>query len=81
MLPWAIAQGQEKHFEAIDLNELRETWKSTTLRKTTMDKGYVMRGKLLVPMVPNAAYIQLNIPVDNEVMRINFMQIKTSPKR
>jgi len=81
MLPAAIAQGQENHFEAIDLNELRETWKSTTLRKTTMDKGYVMRGKLLVPMVPNAAYIQLNIPVDNEVMRINFMQIKTSPKR
>jgi hypothetical protein len=81
LLPAAIAQGQENHFEAIDLNELRDTWKSTTLRKTTLDKGYVMRGKVLVPMAPKAPYIQLNIPVDNELIRINFIQLKTTTKR
>lgn len=77
LLPAAIAQGQENRFEAIDLNELRDTWKSTTLRKTTLETGYTMRGKILVPIFPDAPYIQFNIPVDNEIIRINFMQIKS----
>jgi hypothetical protein len=80
LLPAAIAQGQENRFEAIDLNELRDTWKSTTLRKTSLETGYAMHGKVLVPIVPDASYIQLNIPVDNELIRINFMQIKTTLK-
>jgi len=29
--------------------------------------------------VPDASYIQLNIPVDNELIRINFMQLKIAP--
>lgn len=81
LLPAAIAQGQENKFEAIDLNELRETWKSTTIRKTNLESGYAIHGKLLVPMSPNASYIQMNIPVDNDTIKINFMQIKTVPKR
>lgn len=78
LLPAAIAQGQENRFEAIDLNELRDTWKSTTLRKTTLETGYTMRGKVLVPVFKDAPYIQFNIPVDNEVIRITFMQIKSN---
>lgn len=78
LLPAAIAQGQENRFEAIDLNELRDTWKSTTLRKTTLQTGYSMHGKILVPFSLDAPYIQFNIPVDNEVIRINFMQIKST---
>jgi len=79
LLPAAIAQGQENRFQAIDLNELRDTWKSTTLRKTTLETGYALHGKVLVPIVPKATYIQFNIPVDNELIRINFMQIKSTP--
>lgn len=78
LLPAAIAQGEENRFEAIDLNELRDTWKSTTLRKTTLETGYTIRGKVLVPIMPDAPYIQFNIPVDNEMIRINFMQIKST---
>lgn len=81
LLPAAIAQGQENRFEAIDLNELRETWRSTTIRKTTLASGYAIHGKLLVPIAPHAAYIQLNIPVDNDTIRINFMQTRTTTKR
>lgn len=81
LLPAAIAQGQENRFEAIDLNELRETWRSTTIRKTTLASGYAIHGKLLVPIATNAAYIQLNIPVDNDTIRINFMQTRTTTKR
>ncbi|MBC8005430.1 MAG: hypothetical protein H7X84_08135 [Verrucomicrobia bacterium] len=79
LLPATIAQGQENRFEAIDLNELRDTWRSTTIRKTTLEPGYAMHGKILVPIVPDASYIQFNVPVDNELIRINFMQLKTKP--
>jgi len=79
LLPLAIASGAENKFEAIDLNELRDTWKSTTLRKTTLEKGFSIHGKVLVPISPDASYIQLNIPVDNELVRINFMQVRFIP--
>jgi len=79
LLPLAIASGAENKFEAIDLNELRNTWKSTTLRKTTLEKGFSIHGKVLVPISPDASYIQLNIPVDNELIRINFMQVRFIP--
>lgn len=74
-----VAEGENNHYEAIDLNELRDIWKSTTLRKTTLDKGFALHGKLLVPISPDASYIQLNIPVDNELIRINFMQLQFAP--
>ena len=79
LLPLAIAAGADNKFEAIDLNELRDTWKSTTLRKTTLEKGYSIHGKVLAPIFPDAPYIQVNIPVDNDLIRINFMQIKYIP--
>lgn len=81
LLPAAIAQGQENRFEAIDLNELRDTWRSTTIRKTSLESGYSIHGKLLVPIAPNASYIQLNVPVDNGIIRINFLQEKKMVKR
>jgi hypothetical protein len=79
LLPLAIAAGEENKFEAIDLNQLRDTWKSTTLRKTTLEQGYAIHGKVLIPISPDASYIQLNIPVDNELIRINFIQVKFIP--
>ena len=79
LFPATIAGGEEKRLEAIDLNELRDTWKSTTLRKTTLEKGYALHGKILVPMVPKASYMQINIPVDDELIRINFMQLTFVP--
>lgn len=79
LLPLAIAAGQENQFVAQDLNALRDTWKSTTLRKTTLQKGFSIHGKILVPVSPDASSIQLNIPVDNELLRFNFMQIKFIP--
>ncbi len=79
LFPLAVAATEENKFVAADLNQLRDTWKSTSLRKTTLQKGYSIRGKILAPISPDASYIQLNIPVDNENIRINFMQIKYLP--
>ena len=80
LFPLALAASEENKFEAVDLNQLRDTWKQTTLRKTTLEKGFTIHGKLLVPVCPNASYVQLNIPVDNELIRINFMQVKFFPR-
>jgi len=80
LLPLAIASGVDNKFAALDLNDLRNTWKSNTLRKTTLEKGFSMHGKLLIPISPDASYLQLNIPVDNELIRINFMQVKFFPR-
>lgn len=79
LLPLALATGEENKFEAMDLNQLRDSWRTSTLRKTTLQPGFAIHGKLLVPICPDASYIQLNIPVDNELIRINFMQIKFMP--
>ena len=79
LLPLALASGADNKFEAIDLNALRDTWRSTTLRKTTLEQGYTMHGKVLIPISQDASYIQLNIPVDNEILHINFMQIRLVP--
>lgn len=79
LLPLALATGEENKFEAMDLNQLRDSWRTSTLRKTTLQPGFAIHGKLLVPICPDASYIQLNIPVDNELIRINFMQIKFIP--
>jgi hypothetical protein len=79
LFPLAVAATESNKFAAVDLNQLRDTWKSSSLRKTTLQKGYSIRGKILAPMSPDASYIQLNIPVDNETLRINFMQVKFLP--
>lgn len=79
LLPVAMAANAETKYVAQDLNELRDAWKSTTLRKTTLQSGFSIHGKLLVPLVPDASYIQLNVPVDNGMIKINFMQVKFLP--
>jgi len=79
MLGATLVANEANRFESINLNELRDSWKTTTLRKTTLEKGYAIHGKVLIPIYPNASYIQFNIPVDNGLVRINFMQIQYIP--
>lgn len=79
LFPYALAAGAENKMVASDLNQLRDTWRTTTLRKTSLKPGFSMRGKVLVPVIPEASYIQLVVPVDNELVRLNFMQIKFQP--
>lgn len=79
LLPIALANGAANKFDAVDLNQLRDSWKTSTLRKTTLQKGFALHGKLLAQVCPDASYVQLNIPVDNELIRINFMQIRFIP--
>ena len=79
MLGAAMISNEINNFQSINLNELRDSWKASTLRKTTLEKGYAIHGKIFIPIYPNASYIQLNIPVDNELIKINFMQVQYIP--
>jgi hypothetical protein len=79
LLPVAMAVNADNKFVASDLNQLRDAWRSSTLRKTTLQSGFSIHGKLMVPVSPEASYIQLNVPVDNGTIKINFMQVKFLP--
>ncbi len=61
-------------FEAADLNELHESWSKSTIRKTTLEPGYSMKGKVFFPFFHDAKYLQLVFPVDNQDVRILFQQ-------
>jgi hypothetical protein len=59
LLDATIIDGEANHFETQNLMQLRDSWKSTTLRKTTLNTGDILQGKVLVPVYKNASYIQL----------------------
>ena len=61
-------------FEAADLNELRESWSQSTIRKTTLEPGYSMKGKVFFPFFRDAKYLELVLPIDDQDMRILFQQ-------
>ena len=70
------ASGIANEYETIDLNELKETWATSTIRKTTLKSNYAMHGKVLFPASPDASYIQIHVPVDDKWLRFTFMQVK-----
>lgn len=72
------ASGVANEYETIELNELRESWATSTIRKTTLDRNYAMHGKVLFPASPGASYIQIHLPVDDKWLRFTFMQVKVS---
>lgn len=58
-----------------DLADLRESWEKATIRKTTLEPGYSMKGKVFFPAYPSAAFIELNMPVDSDLVQIPFNQL------
>ncbi len=61
-------------FEAVDLQELRESWSQSTIRKTTLEPGFSMKGKVFFPFFPEAKYLQIVLPVDDQNIEILFQQ-------
>lgn len=66
----------ENEFEAFDLNELRHTWSNSTIRKTTLNSNYAMYGKVLFPAFPQASYLHIFLPVDEELIQFTFKQLQ-----
>lgn len=61
-------------FQAANLQELRDSWSESTIRKTTLEPGFSMKGKVFFPFCPKAKYLQLVFPVDDQNVQILFEQ-------
>lgn len=61
-------------FKAESLNELRDSWANSTIRKTTLEPSYSMQGKVFFPSYEGASYIQMFLPVDDQFVQILFQQ-------
>lgn len=68
------ASGAANEFETEDLNELRKAWASSAIRKTTLDSNYSMHGKVFFPASPDASYIRIHVPVDDQWLQFTFKQ-------
>ena len=66
----------ENQFETENLNELRNAWANTTIRKTTMNSNQAMQGKVFFKAIPEAAFIKLLLPVDDDVIEMSFKQVE-----
>jgi hypothetical protein len=75
------ASGVANEAETYDLYELRESWASSTIRKTTLGSNYSMHGKVFFPASPNASYIQIQIPVDDQWLQFTFKQVQIKVSR
>ncbi len=64
----------ENSFHAQDLNTLRDSWSQSTIRKTTLDPNYSMKGKVFFPYHKDAKYVQMLFPVDDQILEIIFQQ-------
>ena len=73
------AEAIDNKVETQDLNQLREEWASSTIRKTTLDCNYSMQGKVFFNALPNATYIKLLLPVDDKQIEMSFRQVHHSP--
>ncbi|MGQ7869426.1 hypothetical protein [Sunxiuqinia sp. sy24] len=68
----------ENAIETDNLNVLREEWASSTIRRTTLESNYSMHGKVFFKALPQARYIKLLLPVDDQQIEMNFKQIQQS---
>ena len=62
-------------FHADDLKTLKDSWENSTVRKTTLEPNYNMQGKVFFPAVREAVYIKLCLPVDTDVVELNYVQL------
>jgi hypothetical protein len=63
-------------FHAYDLKTLKDSWENSTIRKTTLEPNYNIQGKVFFPAEREAVYIKLCLPVDTDVVELNFMQLQ-----
>ena len=72
---WGVQEANRlNEFEAADLSELHQSWSNSTIRKTTLEPAYSMKGKVFFPQEPKACYIELFMPVDDQYVKILFLQ-------
>lgn len=71
-----LIDNAETKFEAESISDLLHTWKSSTIRKTTLETNYSMQGKVFFPANREATYFKLFLPVDDEFVQFDFKQVQ-----
>lgn len=72
----SMAMAAHNSQEIMSLDEVKEAWKSSTVRKTTLQSSYNMKGKVFFPAFRDAVYIKLYLPVDEEFLELGYQQIQ-----
>ncbi|HEX9652460.1 MAG TPA: hypothetical protein VGA99_02015 [bacterium] len=78
-LAWEVnrADYQQLHQARVsELKGLREEWEFETLRKTTMNPGEQIRGRVYFPITKQAQFIELVLPIGRHPITLIFKQIK-----
>jgi hypothetical protein len=74
------ASRAENEFKTQNLNEMMDAWKSSTIRKTTLDPNFEIKGKVFFPAFRDASYLKLYLPVDEKNIEMDFKQIQIPVK-
>ena len=62
------------------IDRQRELWANATIRKTTLESGYKIEGKVFFPRFVSPGFYNLIIPVDQENISIQFVQLNFFPE-
>ncbi|TKG97383.1 hypothetical protein EYV94_02850 [Puteibacter caeruleilacunae] len=65
---------EDSYYHSSSLDDLRQFWSSETLRKTTLDPGQMIRGRIVLPATNEATYYQFHIPIDDQYLKMIFKQ-------
>jgi hypothetical protein len=72
----AMAVASDDEYIIQSLDDVKDKWKNTTIRKTTLNSNYNMKGKVFFPAFRDAVYIKLYLPVDDEFVEMEYIQIQ-----
>lgn len=72
----SMAMAAHDSHEIMSLDQIKEAWKSSTVRKTTLRPHYNMKGKVFFPAFTEAVYIKLYLPVDEEFLEMGYQQVQ-----
>ena len=57
----------------------REMWETSTIRKTSLEPGYKIEGKVFFPKFVSPGYYNFIVPVDEGRIEIQFLQLNFLP--
>mgnify|MGYP007016033189 CR=1 FL=1 len=75
-----VGGAKEAPYEAVENAERqRSLWMDGTVRKTTLEPGYRIDGKIYFPRFEKAANYVLQLPIDDKFAKISFNQLTFLP--
>ena len=76
VMSMAAHDGATNAIHVQNLNDIKEAWETSTIRKTTLESNCNMKGRVFFPAFPDAVYIRLYLPVDDLFIEMGYQQIQ-----